>query len=83
MSAVVHIDRRIDGRATRCPPPLECLIRAIDDCRAGEVCEVLSDDTMTRIDIPAWVHKAGHELVDVVEDDGITRHLVRKAGSMR
>jgi tRNA 2-thiouridine synthesizing protein A len=78
MTAVVHIDRLIDGRGTRCPSPLECLIRALHEAAVGEVCEVLSRDEVSKIDIPAWVHKAGHELVDVVINDGVVRHIVRK-----
>jgi TusA-related sulfurtransferase len=80
MTAVVRIDRWIDARATRWPTPLELLIRALYESDIGGVCEVLSSDELSNIDIPAWVHKAGHELVDVVVDDRVTRHIVRKTG---
>jgi TusA-related sulfurtransferase len=43
------------------------------------VIEVLSSDAGSRTDIPAWLAKAGHELVEVVEEDGFTRFDVRKA----
>jgi tRNA 2-thiouridine synthesizing protein A len=78
MSAVVHIDRTIDGRGVRCPTPLESLIRAIHEARVGDVCEVLSADPVSKIDIRAWTHKAGHDLIEVVDEEGVSRHVVRK-----
>lgn len=78
MSAV-EVDRSIDARGTPCPGPLMSLIGAIRECEVGQVIEVLSSDEGSRIDIPAWLDKAGHEVVDVVEEDGYLRYLVRKA----
>jgi TusA-related sulfurtransferase len=40
---------------------------------------VLSSDEGSRTDIPAWLQKAGHELLEVVEDEGFARFVVRKA----
>ena len=62
-----------------CPGPLMSLIGAIREGEVGDVIEVLSSDEGSKTDIPAWVHKAGHELVEVVEEDGFARFVVRKA----
>jgi tRNA 2-thiouridine synthesizing protein A len=43
------------------------------------VYEVLSSDEGSKTDIPAWVEKARHELVEVVPEDGYARFVVRKA----
>jgi tRNA 2-thiouridine synthesizing protein A len=43
------------------------------------VIEVLSTDEGSETDIPAWVHKAQHELVSIVQEDGYARFVVRKA----
>jgi TusA-related sulfurtransferase len=40
---------------------------------------VLSSDTGSRTDIPLWIAKAKHELVEVVEDEGFAHFIVRKA----
>jgi TusA-related sulfurtransferase len=79
MTTVSHIDREIDARGMPCPGPLMSLIGAIRETEVGTVTEVLSSDEGSKTDIPAWVHKAGHELVEVVPDDGYTRFVVRKA----
>lgn len=75
----VQIDRTIDARGMPCPGPLMNLIGAIRQGRVGEVFEVLSSDEGSRTDIPAWLAKARHDLVDVVQEDGYARFVARKA----
>lgn len=75
----VQVDRSIDARGMACPGPLMNLIGAIRQGQIGEVFEVLSGDEGSKTDIPAWVAKAGHELVAVREEDGYARFVVRKA----
>jgi TusA-related sulfurtransferase len=55
------------------------LIGAIREGQVGDVVEVLSSDQGSRTDIPAWLHKAGHDLVEVADEDGFARFVVRKA----
>jgi len=74
-----EISRSIDARGMPCPGPLMSLIGAIREGQIGDTIEVLSTDEGSKTDIPAWVNKAGHELVEVLEDDGFTHFIVRKA----
>ena len=76
---VESVTKRIDARGLPCPGPLMNLIGAIREGAVGDVIEVLSSDAGSRTDIPAWIAKAQHELVEVVEEDGFTRFVVRKA----
>jgi TusA-related sulfurtransferase len=55
------------------------LIGAIREADVGDVLEVLSSDEGSRTDIPAWLRKAGHDMVEVVEEDAFVRFVVRKA----
>jgi len=75
----VNVTRSIDARGMPCPGPLMSLIGAIREGEVEDVIEVFSTDAGSRTDIPAWVAKAGHELVEVVEEDGFARFVVRKA----
>jgi len=77
--STVQIDETIDARGMPCPGPLMNLIGAIRRSQVGQVFEVLSSDEGSKTDIPAWVAKAKHELVEVVPDDGFARFVVRKA----
>ncbi|HYU56588.1 MAG TPA: sulfurtransferase TusA family protein [Actinomycetota bacterium] len=69
----------IDARGMACPGPLMSLIGAIREGAVGDVIEVLSSDEGSKTDIPAWVAKAGHELVEVAPEDGFARFVIRKA----
>lgn len=73
-----EITRSIDARGMPCPGPLMSLIGAIREGSVGDVIEVLSSDEGSKTDIPAWVAKAQHELVEVVPDDGYSRFVIRK-----
>ena len=77
--ATTEITRSIDARGTACPGPLMALIGAIRQGQVGDTYEVLSSDEGSKTDIPAWVTKARHELVEVVPEDGYARFVVRQA----
>ena len=73
------ITKSIDARGMPCPGPLMSLIGAIREGTVGDVIEVLSSDEGSATDIPAWVAKASHELVEVVDEGGYRRFVIRKA----
>lgn len=77
--ATVEIDRSIDARGMPCPGPLMSLIGAIREGTVGDVLEILSSDEGSKTDIPAWVAKAKHDLVEVVDEGAFARFIVRKA----
>lgn len=77
--ATTEITRSIDARGMACPGPLMELIGAIRHGQVGDVFEVLSSDEGSKTDIPAWIEKARHELVEVIREDGYARFVVRKA----
>jgi len=74
-----EVTRSIDARGMACPGPLMTLIGAIREGQVGDVIEVLSSDEGSKSDIPAWVQKAQHEMLEVVEEDGYARFVIRKA----
>jgi TusA-related sulfurtransferase len=74
-----EVTRSIDARGMACPGPLMTLIGAIREGQVGDVIEVLSSDEGSKSDIPAWVQKAQHEMVEVVAEDGYARFVIRKA----
>ena len=77
--ATTETTRSIDARGMPCPGPLMSLIGAIRESQVGDVIAVLSSDEGSKTDIPAWVAKAGHELVETVPEDDAMRFVVKKA----
>jgi TusA-related sulfurtransferase len=76
--ATTTVTRTIDARGSFCPGPLMELIRGIRESSVGDVLEVYSTDSGSRIDIPKWVEKAGHRLVAVETRDGYDAIVVEK-----
>lgn len=68
----------LDARGSYCPGPLMELIRGIREARVGDLIEVWSSDQGSRKDIPFWVQKAGHELLEVRDEPGYARFVVKK-----
>lgn len=76
--ATPPIARTIDARGSFCPGPLMELIRGIRESVPGTVLAVYSTDSGSRADIPRWVEKAGHRLIDVARRDGYDEIIVEK-----
>ena len=72
------VPRIVDARGSYCPGPLMELIRAIREGRVGDVIAVYSSDAGSKMDIPKWVEKAGHRLVELETRDGYDEIVVEK-----
>jgi tRNA 2-thiouridine synthesizing protein A len=70
--------RVVDARGSFCPGPLMELIRAIRESQPGQVIAVYSSDSGSRTDIPKWVAKASHRLLEVARRDGYDEIVVEK-----
>ena len=68
----------VDARGSFCPGPMMELIKAIRQGEVGEYVALLSSDEGTRTDVPAWIKKAKHELVEIINEDGFDRYIVKK-----
>ncbi len=75
----IVVDKEIDARGSFCPGPLMELIRGMKTLPIGGTLAVLSGDPGSLKDIPAWLAKAGHELVATEPHEGYTRFVARKA----
>jgi TusA-related sulfurtransferase len=72
------VPRVVDARGSYCPGPLMELIRAIREGRVGDMIAVYSSDAGSKMDIPKWVEKAGHRLVELETRDGYDEIVVEK-----
>jgi TusA-related sulfurtransferase len=72
------VTRIVDARGSFCPGPLMELIRAIRESTPGQVIAVYSSDSGSKTDIPKWVEKAGHRLVELERRDGYDEIVVEK-----
>lgn len=68
----------VDARGSFCPGPLMELIANMKMASIGDELEVLSTDKGSATDIPEWIRKVKHELVETSEADGVWHVVVRK-----
>lgn len=74
----LNVNKSVDARGTACPGPLLEAKKGIASLGSGEIMEVLSADEGTRIDIPKWCKKQGHEYLGTAEDSGFFRIYLKK-----
>jgi TusA-related sulfurtransferase len=79
MSESISPDVTLDERGAGCPGPLMSLVGAVKDADSGAVIELQTSDEGSKDDVPAWLEKAGHELLDVEEHDDYWSIYVRKS----
>ena len=73
-------ERVVDARGSFCPGPLMELISGMKMMNVGDTLELLSTDAGSAADVPEWIQKVGHEMLDTRQDDAGTSHIrVRKA----
>lgn len=60
--------RVVDALGTWCPVPIHLISRAARRATPGEVIELLADDPLIEVDLPAWCHSSGHELTTLRRD---------------
>lgn len=70
-------DRSVDALGTWCPVPVTMAREAITRMASGEVLQVLADDPMVFLDLPAWCHDAGHEVLSMEQRRDIITSLIR------
>ena len=76
--ASLQCDEHLDAVGLYCPVPIIKTEEAIRSMRSGEVLEVLADDRVILIDMPAWCLSTGHEYLGFLEGEGEWRLFVRK-----
>jgi len=78
----VRPDALLDTVGLFCPVPIIRTSDRIRRMQAGEILEVLSDDRVILIDMPAWCRSAGHTYLGS-RQEGTEYHLFVRKGGVR
>ncbi len=73
-----NVTKSVDARGTACPGPLLEAKKAIGTINSGDTLEVLSADEGTKVDVPKWCSKQGHEYLGTIEESGYFRIFMKK-----
>jgi len=62
--------RVVDALGTWCPVPIHLIDRAARRAAPGEVIELLADDPLIEVDLSAWCHSSGNDLLELCREEG-------------
>jgi TusA-related sulfurtransferase len=74
----LNVAKTVDARGTACPGPLLEAKKAIGTINLGDIMEILSADEGTKVDIPKWCSKQGHEFLGTLEESGYFKIYMKK-----
>jgi TusA-related sulfurtransferase len=75
MSASAKI---LDVKGMLCPMPVIKAKQAISQVPVGGVLEVIATDPAAKEDIPAWVRRAGHDLISMQQENETFKFYVKR-----
>jgi tRNA 2-thiouridine synthesizing protein A len=70
--------KTLDVRGYLCPIPARLAEQAIQELAPGDHLEILGDDPVMIIDIPAWCDDKGHHLLRCEKDGKLVHCTVEK-----
>lgn len=73
--------KTLDARGLYCPEPVMMLHSKMDELVVDELLEVLATDPSTQRDISRFCQFLGHELLEMSEQQGEYRFVIKKVES--
>lgn len=68
----------LDVKGMLCPMPVIKAKQAISQVPVGGVLEVIATDPAAKEDIPAWVRRAGHDLISMQQENETFKFFVKR-----
>ncbi len=72
-------DKTLDARGLSCPMPSVKTALALEEMSPGEVIEVLTDDPVSKKDLPVWAQSTGNVLLGIEQEDTTIKIYLKKA----
>lgn len=73
-----NVDKTLDARGLACPMPSVKTALALEAMKPGEVIEVLTDDPVSKRDLPVWAESTGNTLLGLKEEEKTIKIYLRK-----
>ena len=71
-------DFTLDTRGQLCPMPIVLASKAIGEISQGQVLKILATDRGSLVDVPAWAHDTGNEVIESGEDGDALVFFIKK-----
>jgi len=72
------VTKTLDARGLSCPMPSVKTALALEAMNAGQVIEILTDDPVSKKDLPVWAEITGNTLLEMKEEDTLVKIYLRK-----
>lgn len=72
------VDKTLDARGLSCPMPSVKTALALETMDQGQTLEVLTDDPVSKKDLPVWAQSTGNELLGIREEDTTIKIYLKK-----
>jgi TusA-related sulfurtransferase len=73
------VDRQLDARGLSCPMPSVKTALELELMDSGQVLEILTDDPVSKKDLPVWAEETGNKLLGLEEEGNIIKIYLEKA----
>ncbi|MFQ5479930.1 MAG: sulfurtransferase TusA family protein [Thermodesulfobacteriota bacterium] len=64
----IDAKRRLDARGMSCPMPSVKTALELEGMQTGEVLEVITDDPVSKTDLPIWARASGNTVLAISEE---------------
>ena len=71
-------DHVVDARGVSCPGPILEAKKGMAKLKVNQIMEVKAADEGTKVDLPIWVKRVGHEFLGIVEREGYASLFIRR-----
>ncbi len=72
------VTKTLDARGLSCPMPSVKTALALEKMEVGDVLEVLTDDPVSRKDLPVWAENTGNTLLGLEQEDTTIKIYLKK-----
>lgn len=72
------VDKTLNATGLSCPMPSVKTALALEQMEIGQIIEVLTDDPVSKRDLPLWAQNTGNELLEMKEEDKVIKIYLRK-----
>lgn len=72
------VDKTLDAKGLSCPMPSVKTALALEAMGNGEVLLVLTDDPVSKRDLPVWAESTGNTLLGLEEDGAVIKIYLKK-----
>jgi tRNA 2-thiouridine synthesizing protein A len=74
----IKADKILDCSGLFCPEPVFRTRMQLDEMKIGETLEITADDPAAKSDIENLAENLGQEIVESVQEDNVTRIIIKK-----